>query len=172
VQKVGKKRDAVTQGEFELINRNEATDVNSLAPNGKQLPPAQRTIPLHGPYGFAYRCFYLFHKITILFYIPYVAAFVTTKPYISMVYFEIYLDVVFFLEIISTFYMPFLNDQQRLVTDRKAIAKKYLTSFFLPEIFALFPFSVFRYNSDGWPNEKNTIVNLRYLNFKSLPRLY
>ena len=58
------------------------------------------------------------------------------------------------------------------MTDRKTIARKYLTTYFIFEVFTLFPFSVFRYNSDDWPNEKNTIVNLRYLNFKSLPRLY
>lgn len=155
-----------------MINRNEATDVNSLAPDGKALPPGKMNIPLHGPYGFGYRCFYLFHKVLVMFYIPYVAAFVTTKPYLSMVWFEIYLDLVFFLEIISTFYMPFLNDQQRLITDRRSIARKYLTSYFIFEVFALFPFSIFRYRSDHWPNEKNTVVNLRYLNFKSLPRLY
>jgi len=131
-----------------------------------------KIIPIHGPWGFAYRCFYLLHKIAIMFYIPYVAAFVTTKPYISMVYFEIYLDLVFLVEIVSTFYMPYLNDQQRLVTNHRAIAKKYLQSYFLVEVFTLFPFSLFRYRSDHWANEKNTIVNLRYLNFSSLPRLY
>jgi hypothetical protein len=97
------------KGEFDVINRNEATDMN-LAGNMKLATKNECLIPLIGPKGTFYRAFFLFHKTFVLFYVPINAAFIRT-PSAELLYIDFYLDVVFLIEIISTFFMPFTNPE-------------------------------------------------------------
>ena len=123
-EKGAKYRDRVAQGEFELINRNEATDA-TVQGNLKTVERAGWYIPFHGNGSLAYRGFFLFHKIVIMFYIPFVSAFISDPLEINVA-FDLYLDFVFILEIICTFFIPYLNEQSRIVTDHKKIAARYL----------------------------------------------
>lgn len=93
--------------EFDLINRNEATDVN-LKGNLRMLERKAALIPFHGHGATAYRLFFFIHKVVVLFYVPISAAFSPT-PDESTVVFDFYLDFIFLIEIITMFFMPY-ND--------------------------------------------------------------
>lgn len=79
------------------------------------------------------------------------------NPKMNSVIFDIYLDVIFLAEIICTFFIPYTNDQSRIVTDHKKIACRYMSTWFLLEVMALVPFSMLKYNSRNWPNNKDDL---------------
>jgi hypothetical protein len=111
------------------------------------------------------------HKVIIAFYIPFKCAF-EDEPSWSTVYFDFYLDLVFFIEILITFNMPLYDQKSRLVTDRKVIAIKYLRTFFILDLVFLFPFSYYRKISATTPRDKDDLLNFVSLNFTSVPRFY
>lgn len=98
-----------------------------------------------------YNFFYAFHKILIAFYLPFKTAF-EGEPSWASVYFDFYLDVVFFADILITFNMPLYDQKSRLITDRKVISIKYLRTWFLFDLAVCAPFSYFYKNSASWPN--------------------
>ena len=100
--------------EFDLINRNEATDVN-LKGNLRMIERKAALIPFHGPGATVYRTIYLTHKLIVMFYYPFIAAFMV-KPTPGLVVFDFYLDFVFLTEIITLFFMPFNDANQRVQT--------------------------------------------------------
>jgi hypothetical protein len=127
----------------------------NVAGNMKFVTRNEKLIPLIGPWAVFYRAFFLFHKTFVLFYVPISAAFIRT-PSLELLYIDFYLDFVFLLEIISTFFMPFVNpDDQRLISDHKKIAKRYLTSYFIIDVFVMLPVSYFRFMSRNWQNSKD-----------------
>ena len=126
----------------------------NLAGNMKLVTQNECLIPIVGKWAVIYRAFFLFHKTFVLFYVPINAAFIRT-PSLELLYIDFYLDFVFLLEIIATFFMPFTNEDQRLETNHKKIAKKYLTSYFIIDCLIMFPASLFRYRSRDWQNSKN-----------------
>jgi hypothetical protein len=128
-------------------------------------------IPSHGSVATAYRLFYLIHKIIVMFYVPITAAFLST-PTRGSVAFDFYLDFVFLIEIITQFFMPFVNKEHRFEVKHSKIAYRYLTTWFIFEVLALLPFSLIRLQSEHMPNSKDDWKNLTELNFKSLPRSY
>jgi hypothetical protein len=129
-------------------------------------------IPLLGPWGLFYRAFFLFHKTFVMFYVPINAAFIRT-PSKELLFIDFYLDFIFLLEIISRFFLPYINpEDQRLETNHKKIAKRYITSYFLVDLFVMLPVSYFRFMSRNWPNSKDDLANLMNLNFNALPRTY
>jgi len=156
--------------EFDLINKNEATDVN-LKGNQRMLERQAFVIPSHGQIATAYRLFFFIHKVIILFYVPINAAF-SLKPDIRNVFFDFYLDFIFLIEIITMFFLPYTDSQQRYIIQHSKIAFRYLTSWFILDILALIPLSKIRYDSEGLERSKDDWANLTSLNFKSLPRFY
>jgi hypothetical protein len=60
-----------------------------------------------------------------MFYIPFVSAFIN-DPQVASVSFDLYLDAIFIFEIVCNFFIPYLNEQSRIVTDHKKIAARYL----------------------------------------------
>ena len=93
--------------EFDLINRNEATDVN-LKGNLRMLERQATVIPFHGHIATAYRLFFFLHKVIVLFYVPIHAAFSPT-PTTFIVAFDFYLDFIFLIEIITMFFLPYTD---------------------------------------------------------------
>ena len=65
-------------------------------------------IPFHGWFATAYRLFFLIHKFIVMFYVPITAGFDLVPTWFS-VGFDFYLDFVFLIEIITLFFMPFIN---------------------------------------------------------------
>lgn len=85
---------------------------------------------------------------------------------------DLYLDTVFLLEIISLFNKPFYDSNSRLITDRKVIAKQYLSSWFVLDVLACLPYSYIKMKSEFTPRSKDDFKNLYSLNFNSVPRFY
>ena len=70
------------------------------------------------------------------------------RPWIYVVYIEIYLDVVYFIDSIRIFTSPITLPNGKYNWDRKAIIKNYICGWFIFDLFAFFPLAYFRYNSD------------------------
>jgi hypothetical protein len=81
----------------------------SVQSNLKTVDRKGKYVPSNGTGALVYRSVYLFHKVLVLFYIPYECAFIK-DPLIDTVLFDGYLDVLFLTEIMSTFFIPYLND--------------------------------------------------------------
>ena len=68
-------------------------------------------------------------------YIPIRVAFLDQVAF-GMMVFEYIIDVCFALDLFINFFSAFYDDQHSLITDRKTIAKNYLTGWFLIDFMA------------------------------------
>lgn len=118
-----------------------------------------------------YTCVFAVLKLLIAFYIPYKAAF-EQEPTWGSVYFDIFIGLMFFADIIITFNKPLYDEKSRLVVNRKIISIKYLRSWFLVDLIVCFPVTYFHKLSTAWPRSKDDALNLVQLNFASIPRFY
>ena len=64
-----------------------------------------------------------------------------------MVVFELYLDVVFLVEILCTFFTAYIDKNMKLVTDKKKIASNYICGTFIVDAFACVPYSALHLRS-------------------------
>lgn len=94
------------------------------------------------------------------------------KPWIYVVYMEIYLDIVFFVDLVRIFTTPITLNNGKTNWERKAIICNYLSGWFIFDLFAFFPLAYFRYHSDHAKGGRDNIQNLIDLNFERLPRFY
>ena len=56
-----------------------------------------------------------------------------------MFWFEMFLDLLFIIDVILNFLTAYRNEEGRLVTDYRSIARRYLRSWFLPDIISALP---------------------------------
>ena len=107
----------------------------------------------------------------IAIYVPYQVAF-QNYPTIETVLFDTYLDFVFVIDIIMTFFRPIKGSNSRLITNRQQIAIKYLSSYFFMDLFCCFPFSYIKMKSEFYPRSKDDLKAFFTGNFNSVPRFY
>ena len=69
------------------------------------------------------------------------------KPWIYVVYLEIYLDFVFIIDMVRIFNSPIYDKMNKPIYNRKLIIKEYICGWFFWDLFAFFPLAYFRYNS-------------------------
>jgi len=84
-----------------------------------------------------------------------------TMDYLVINYF---IDFLFFIDILVIFNTGFFDEYLRVIENRKEIAKKYLTGWFIIDIIAIVPFDLMTV-LDG--NNANGMVR-----FAKIPRLY
>ena len=114
---------------------------------------------------------YLLHKIVISFYLPIVIAF-KIKPGIKMVVFDSYLDLVFLVEIICTFFTAYTGINKKLVTNKKKIAIHYILGTFIFDVLACVPFTALHLRSQTWPMDDDLVPSILSLNFNGVPNFY
>ena len=118
-----------------------------------------------------YTSIIMVNQIVISFLVPFKLTFwEKTEPY-AWVYYDLFLDVLFFADILIRFNTP-IYSSGRFITDRKHIAKTYLKTWFVLDLLACLPLSYLRKSSETWPRGTNDLQNLLTLNFNSLPRFY
>ena len=105
------------------------------------------------------------------FYHPYALAFIDDPDW-YLVGFDFYMDAIFLLEILATFFIPIYDKNQRLITDRRVIALYYLNTYFMFDLLACFPLSYVKMTSAAWPRSKNDVKNFLTFNYNSVPRFY
>lgn len=105
------------------------------------------------------------------FYHPYALAFIDDPDWYD-VGFGFYMDFIFLLEILATFFIPIYDKNQRLIADRRVIALHYMNTYFMIDLLACFPLSYVKMNSANWPRSKNDIKNFLTFNYNSVPRFY
>jgi len=94
------------------------------------------------------------------------------KPWIYVVYFEFYMDLVFFIDIIRIFTTPTVKHNGTYNRIRKEIAKQYIKTWFAWDVFAFYPLAYLRYNSRRIDGSLNDIQNFLDQNYERLPRYY
>ena len=105
------------------------------------------------------------------FLIPFKLTFITEKELWPLVYYDIFVDSLFFIDVIIKFNTP-IYSEGRLVTDRKQIAIAYLKTWFFIDLFNCLPMSFIKKVSEKRPRSPNDLMNLLTLNWNSLPRFY
>ncbi|OWZ24312.1 hypothetical protein PHMEG_000677 [Phytophthora megakarya] len=62
---------------------------------------------------------------------------------------SIFSDVLFFLDVVHNFFVGFYqDDDENMVRDRRVIARRYLASWFIPDVMAVLPLDYFLINND------------------------
>lgn len=139
------------RNEFESILKNEQTDVKG---DLKAQVASTGLFPTFGRVNLIYTTIILINQIIISFLIPIKLTFMEyNEPFIYVVY-DLLVDVLFLSDIIIRFNTP-IYLEGRLITDRKVIIKAYLRSWFILDLLACFPFSVFRWLSKDWQRGGN-----------------
>ena len=86
--------------------------------------------------------------------IPFKLAFMEESEGWGLVYYDIFLDLLFFIDILIRFNTP-IYSKGRLITDRKQIATTYLKTWFFLDLICCLPMSYFRKRSENWPRGSN-----------------
>jgi hypothetical protein len=76
---------------------------------------------------------------------------------------DVAIDVLFFFDIIINFFSAYFDQNFKIVTDKKLIAKNYLTGWFLIDFISIFPISIILESSKDY---------LSLARLARLPRLY
>ena len=97
-----------------------------------------------------------------------------TKPKFYSVYFELYMSIVFLIDMFITFNTPinFSKNEIRTNYNRCEIAKLYFRTWFFIDLYGFFPLAYLRNISEYHEGSHDNVVNLLSLNFERLPRLY
>jgi hypothetical protein len=69
---------------------------------------------------------------------PYMLAFVDDEPYLLIIL-ECIIDIIFILDIMVQFFIPYINKEEEVVKNLKAIAKNYILSWFIIDLLASVP---------------------------------
>lgn len=82
---------------------------------------------------------------------------------------EIMIDLLFFLDVIITFFSAYYDDAGNIITDRRKIALNYIKTWFFIDILACIPFDLITMGTND--EEQNTDYN-GMLRLLRLPRLW
>ena len=115
------------------------------------------TWPTEGKFKTYYEFWMLLHNIYYVFIVVLRVAF-ENKPNVAFVYIDYYMNAVFLFDMIRHFTEPFMKDS-RLETNRKAIARHYLTGWFIMDIYSFYPLALLRYNSKWEEGGKDNVAN-------------
>lgn len=126
--------------------------------------------PTEGKYAAYYQYFLLIHCIYYQFFVVSRISF-EKKPKLFVIYLECYMDLIYLIDMFRCFTEPYTKDG-RLVTNNKLIAKHYLMTWFLLDVYSFFPLAYLRYISKWEDGSKDDIKNILSFNFERLPRFY
>jgi hypothetical protein len=73
--------------------------------------------------------------------LPYNIAFVDFESGTAWYYIDLYVDICFILDLFINFISAYYDKENKLVTDNKIIAKRYLRTWFVIDLIAAFPFN-------------------------------
>ena len=88
-----------------------------------------------------------------------------------MIWLDIYMDVIYLIDMFRNFTQPY-SQEGRLVKNNKMIAKQYLKTWFLADVYAFYPLAYLRYISSWEAGGKNAMEMFMAQNFERLPRFY
>ena len=110
--------------------------------------------PTFGRVNLIYTTIILVNQVIISFLIPFKLTFMEYGESWGYVIYDLLVDALFLSDIIIRFNTP-IYLEGRLITDRKIIIKAYLRSWFILDLLACFPFSLFRKISSDWQRGGN-----------------
>lgn len=137
--------------EFESILKNEQTEVKG---DIKTQLASTGLFPTFGKVNTIYTTNILVNQIIIAFLVPLKLVFMESGEEWGYVYYDIYLDLLFFIDLIVKFNTP-VYQEGRLITNRKTIVMAYLKGWFILDLLSCIPFAYIRKNSESWPRGQN-----------------
>jgi len=81
----------------------------------------------------------LFYVATVM---PYTISFIDYGRFSVWYYIDIVVDVFFILDLFINFFYAYYDNDKKLVTNNKTLAKNYLKSWFIVDLVASFPLSL------------------------------
>ena len=103
--------------------------------------------PQTGRFSTLYKYWMLIHCLYVLLVVVIRISF-EGKPVFSIVVIEFYIDIVWLIEMIRIFNSPYFNENGKMVYNKRLIAKRYLTSWFILDLYAFVPLAYIRYKSN------------------------
>ena len=83
------------------------------------------------------------------------------KPWFYVVIYEWFMDIVFLIDMIRIFTTPIFNESGKMITNRKLIAKAYIYSWFIFDLWSFYPLAYLRYNSNYDEGGRNDVENFK-----------
>lgn len=99
---------------------------------------------------------------------PWAMAFEETSYESNYFIIETLIDFLFMLDIIVTFNTAYFNEKDKLVTDRRMIAKRYLKGMLLVDLIAVLPFHLMSGDYDG--GRPNAFI--RFVRISRISRIF
>jgi hypothetical protein len=127
--------------------------------------------PIEGQFVKYYKYWMLLNCLSIMIFVIGRIGF-EKKPWYYVVVYDCYLDFVFFIDMIRIFTTPIFNESGKMITNRKLIAKAYITTWFLFDLWGFYPLSYLRYSSNYDEGGKDNLENWIHQNYERLPRFY
>lgn len=84
---------------------------------------------------------------------------------------SVLMDVLFFLDVVQNFFVGFyVSEEEPMVRDRRQIARKYLTSWFIPDVLAVIP-ADYVINGPDTKSRDNSVLSLKLARMIRLVRI-
>lgn len=80
---------------------------------------------------------------------PYTIAFLNDPSWI-LVAIDFFVDFVFLIDIVINFFIAYYDSNYKLVDNKKKIAWKYLTTWFVVDFFSILPFNLINNSGDNY----------------------
>ena len=108
--------------------------------------------------------FLLVYTATVM---PYRIAFIENQMFDEWFFIDLFIDVLFFIDVIVNLVSAYYDQEGQLVTSRYIIFINYLTSWMIIDILACIPFNLINTGDEPGSDNSNQLVRLM-----RLPRLY
>ena len=127
--------------------------------------------PLTGRFATLYKYWMLLHCLYVCIIVVFRISF-EQKPKFGVVLGDIYMDVIFAIDMFRIFNQPYFNENGKIEVNKKKIATRYMKSWLIFDIYAFFPLAYLRYRSNRDEGGGDDLKNLLTFNFERLPRFY
>ena len=127
--------------------------------------------PIEGQFVKYYKYWMLLNCLSVMIFVVARVGF-EEKPWYYVVVYDCYLDVVFFIDMLRIFTTPIFNESGKMITNRKLIAKAYISFWFIFDLWGFYPLAYLRYISSYDAGGKDDFDNWMHQNYQRLPRFY
>ena len=114
--------------------------------------------PLTGKFSVWYKYWMLMNCMSVMLFVVARVGF-EEKPWYYVVMYDCYLDAVFLVDMIRIFTTPIFNESGKMITNRKVIAKAYITGWFIFDLWGFYPLAYLRFISVYEDGGKDDVAN-------------
>lgn len=112
-------------------------------------------------------CHHTYHALFIIARVSF-----ELKPQFFVVILEIYMDIIYLVDMFRCFTEPYVQNDGKIIDNRRKIAIQYLKTWFIPDLYAFYPLAYLRYISKWEDGNIDPFQMFWAQNFERLNRLY